>query len=39
MTVIDMSTKRREKTLNNMEMRQTQTTAGKQTTEHDTTLN
>jgi len=38
MTVIDMSTKRREKTLNNLEMRQTQTKFGHQETEHDTQL-
>ena len=38
MTVIDLGTKRREQTLNNMEMRQTKNTLYNRGTEHDTTL-
>ena len=39
MTVIDMSTKRREKSVKEMEIRHTQTTFGNEGTEHDTTIN
>lgn len=39
MTIVDLNTKRREKTLNNLEMRHTQTKFGNQATEHDTEIN